>query len=347
METDKPQENEFLFCNTIKVEICEETPDENSLIQNCSSLFTDAEVTMDPETGQPYCVLCFEELQPENIMYHMINTHKYRKVFFKCWNCEQIFQEKCDLNHHKQTCEPQKHVKQKPTISNFIKEANEKYAPNVCPICLIELSEDLAMHLENEHKVPDVEPKPPTPTATCHLCKKVFKSRNTLGQHLKQVHEAAKGSVPCPECDKRFAHYKLLSNHLRNVHPRGGNKHSCHECGKLYKNHQSLHQHFKMVHKKRQTAVTEMNESSAAPAAFEKQTQTANVAETQTVFTQQSTLSQVSETSVTYGPEYEKHTLTVSDLRKINAPVYTQPYEGNTQGMSEPVFVPTFEGHTQ
>ncbi|KAI5639289.1 hypothetical protein NE865_08149 [Phthorimaea operculella] len=294
METDKPQESEFVFCNTVKVEIFEEEQEANSIMQNCSSLFTNAEVTTDPETGQPYCVLCFEQLQPENIMFHMVEVHKYRKIFFKCWNCEQIFHEKTELNHHKQTCEPQKHVKQKPTISNFIKEANEKYAPNVCPICLIELSEDLAVHLENEHKVPDVEPKGPTPTATCHLCKKVFKSRNTLGQHLKQVHESTKGSVPCPECDKRFAHYKLLSNHLRNVHPQGDNKHSCHECGKLYKNHQSLHQHLKTYHKKRQSAVSETSEASAPPAAYEKQTQTSDVIDE--VYPQQS-VAQASETS--------------------------------------------------
>ena len=51
-------------------------------------------------------------------------------------------------------------------------------------------------------------------TLTCLVCKKDFKSKTTLREHVKNVHEKIKPFV-CHVCNERFAKKQLMEKHFK------------------------------------------------------------------------------------------------------------------------------------
>ncbi|XP_049884347.1 zinc finger protein 189-like isoform X2 [Pectinophora gossypiella] len=224
----------------VEIEVKEETDDffDNSLLFPTDLIFDDTEVMSDPTSGLMVCLLCWEEMEPNGVAEHMVKIHKYRKIVYKCWNCDTIFYEREGLVQHRETCHPKKPVKK--TMRQIIAEAYRTNA-SMCPICLIQLDNNLKEHIEAEHNKPPV-------IVPCTVCQKPFKSKMTMTQHRKYVHESVQDSSECNMCGQKFASVKYLANHVRNVHPTGDKVHKCQTCGKDFKSHQSLYQHNKNVH---------------------------------------------------------------------------------------------------
>lgn len=183
--------------------------------------FNSTDAMLHPKSGQIVCMLCYKNIDPNDLTDHMIDAHNYRRVLFKCYNCNSTFQERKLLTVHKDNCEIKAKKKKKLNFQQILREVESKEfledrEENVtCPICMIEVSKyHLKGHLLAEHKKVDEE-------QSCAICSRKFKSKMTLREHIKLVHEAVEDSAHCNMCGQKFKSAKYLQNHKRNVHPSG------------------------------------------------------------------------------------------------------------------------------
>lgn len=151
----------------------------------------------------------------------MIDAHNYRKVLFKCNNCNSTFQERQLLKEHKENCEVKVKKKKRLNLQQILQEVESKEflddsEENVtCPVCVVDVSKyDLKDHILLKHKKVDEE-------QSCELCDRKYKSKSSLREHIKIVHESEENSEQCNVCKQKFRSLKYLQNHKRNVHHLG------------------------------------------------------------------------------------------------------------------------------
>lgn len=243
-ENDEEQYNSLQSFNTL-LELAQCVQSNQEPIE-----FNSTDAMMNPKTGLMVCLHCLEDIDTSLLSDHMINTHNYRRVIFKCSICHTTFQERKLLNIHKEECKPQPKTRKRTSFQQIMMEVENTYFKDdqnlwetvSCPICLLDLPKySLREHLLNEHRKADV-------ILTCGRCHRNFKSKLTLREHVKLVHEAVEDSAECELCGQKFRSMKYLANHKRNVHPVGNKVHKCNICSKEFKSRLCLHQHNKYVH---------------------------------------------------------------------------------------------------
>ena len=118
---------------------------------------------------------------------------------------------------------------------NKIEETKLKYSSKskpftVCPDCG-RIVKCLEQHIATFHGTEKLE---------CPKCKKIFKSRTHLRDHIKDFHE----KVPCVHCGKLYGLGKNMKRHIQAQHtPDDEKKFKCCHCGKGFSNSRYLKDH--------------------------------------------------------------------------------------------------------
>jgi hypothetical protein len=108
---------------------------------------------------------------------------------------------------------------------------------------------------------------------TCDICRKVFRAKVTLNNHIKFKHSAKK-EYPCKKCKSEFKQRKTLIDHVLNVHGLNQRKEDywqdlpritfeCETCEATFQRKGDLNAHFKMMH-----MVQDMVDCDLCPAKF-------------------------------------------------------------------------------
>ena len=154
---------------------------------------------------------------------HISNQHVDTESI-KCLSCGKEFNSRRNLLRHKKRHDT--------TVKEF-----------KCDICNSGVSykrkELLNSHIENVHD---------NVIYKCELCQKQLKSKSSLRQHKKSVHEIIR-SYKCDTCDMAFKLKKHLNAHIYSLHERTGPS-KCIQCGKEFKSTTGLYQHIKTIHEK-------------------------------------------------------------------------------------------------
>lgn len=61
-------------------------------------------------------------------------------------------------------------------------------------------------------------PKPPKPSFSCEICKRVFTRKDNLNVHLKKSHSENLIAYICKICSKTYSHAKNCKKHIREHH---------------------------------------------------------------------------------------------------------------------------------
>ena len=77
----------------------------------------------------------------------------------------------------------------------------------------------------------------------CNICKRSFKSEQTLKIHTKRIHDQV---WKCDICDEVFARRTYREAHIKSNHNESKNL-SCEHCGKLYANEAKLKIHIHVI----------------------------------------------------------------------------------------------------
>ncbi len=150
----------------------------------------------------------------------------------------------------------------------------DKSSSTVCPECGKEIK-DLNRHIKRFHLGELTEPP-----VQCDICKRQFKRKCNLNEHLKMVHQKlirfhckfcergfynrtqlkrhvkimhmnlrVEGQVACPECGKEMLK-STIKKHLRTVHQgiKTDDRACCEECGKQFTQRGSLFIHMRKAH---------------------------------------------------------------------------------------------------
>ena len=94
----------------------------------------------------------------------------------------------------------------------------------------------------------------------CGMCKKQFRSKASLDQHIRVIHHKIKGFV-CHFCHKSFGYKKTLDGHISVMHENSG-AFPCEICGKKFAVKSGLQQHLTTVHLKEEKFKCEMCDKS-------------------------------------------------------------------------------------
>ncbi|WP_460122360.1 RHS repeat-associated core domain-containing protein [Pseudomonas sp. S2_C03] len=82
----------------------------------------------------------------------------------------------------------------------------------------------------------------PSAPNTCTVCKKVYKSKNILNQHMK-IHAGKGHACPFSDCSKQFRHRGHLNEHMR-IHT-GEKPFECPDCKQTFAAHTALRVHLR------------------------------------------------------------------------------------------------------
>ncbi len=74
----------------------------------------------------------------------------------------------------------------------------------------------------------------------CQICSKMYKSKNTLNDHLRYVHQERK---VCTICGKSFSSKRTLKQHMDEIHNKAEVYEVCSGCGKSFSRRQWLRNH--------------------------------------------------------------------------------------------------------
>lgn len=246
VEAEDGDDEDFNTMDFLELAACSvKSADEQETIE-----FSSTDAMENPKNNNMVCLHCLQEIERNQLQNHMINSHGYRRMHFKCQICRSIFKERDSLTIHKTDCKAPVKKKVRKSMNQLIKEvdaivAEDYFDYGTCPVCMIELQKsELKNHVITEHKKKEDE------SPRCERCQRDFKSRLTLREHVRLVHESIEDSECCDQCGQKFRSHKYLQNHKRNVHPRGDKVHMCDQidCRKVFKSRLCLHQHIKYVH---------------------------------------------------------------------------------------------------
>lgn len=86
----------------------------------------------------------------------------------------------------------------------------------------------------------------------CHICAKVFTTKQTMLAHLREHSGVEVPRVNCEFCGKLFKTSKFLRTHVKNMHEQDGKVYECAQCQKQFavkhalKGHIAYHHNFKL-----------------------------------------------------------------------------------------------------
>ena len=125
-----------------------------------------------------------------------------------------------------------------------------------CKICpkKFKHSGSIYKHLRNFHGVINDKPKTPShivakSNAKGNICtkySKIFRTWQTLQQHMKNVHTESKRTSICEYCGKIYSSDYNLKDHLMAIHFKI--KWYCKHCGSKYTRRNSLNKHLRTTH---------------------------------------------------------------------------------------------------
>ena len=79
----------------------------------------------------------------------------------------------------------------------------------------------------------------------CQICEKVFRNKQTLQKHTKNIHEKME-VLKCNICNISFQNKYGLLSHTKTFHEQ--KKNDCRSCGKSFSTTQNLNKHIYKVH---------------------------------------------------------------------------------------------------
>ncbi|XP_054614986.1 P43 5S RNA-binding protein-like isoform X1 [Dunckerocampus dactyliophorus] len=178
---------------------------------------------------------------------HMCYAHGEKDKYFKCTQdgCSLTFKKRCLFKLHQQEHGVAAKFKCSKEDcgavfdSHVARKAHEKkHAGYRCLNANCQVVESTWVKLQ-KHMVQHQA------TFTCHVCKKVFKSANTLRRH-KRVHASHKPVLVCPResCQAYFSTTFNLQHHIRKVHL-GLLKYKCSfpDCPRIFAMRESMSRH--------------------------------------------------------------------------------------------------------
>ena len=134
---------------------------------------------------------------------------------FSCKICAQKFMQRAALLSHVSICELFiDHIRNSPE-EELLSEENEEN------------------EIESENK--------------CHVCGLKLKTKNTLQNHIKKVHDGKK-KHKCNICNTVLSTNQYLKRHIERVHDEIFTLFPCKLCAKTLKSKQSLDHHISSVH---------------------------------------------------------------------------------------------------
>ena len=99
--------------------------------------------------------------------------------------------------------------------------------------------EDVKIEIDDKPGLDVVKP-------VCDICKKYFKSKSVLRNHISSVHKGIK--YPCNQCAYKATEKGSLKKHIESVHEKV--KHPCDQCGKQFTQQGNQKRHVESVHEK-------------------------------------------------------------------------------------------------
>ena len=115
------------------------------------------------------------------------------------------------------------------------------------------------MDTTNDQLVNDDRPKT-RPLLQCPECRKTFKAKAALVEHLAIKHGKGKFEQ-CIECDHRFIDQTALQEHQKSVHDKE-KENKCEECGKMFSRSRDLKRHVTATHNRRRARKSGIDDNS-------------------------------------------------------------------------------------
>lgn len=88
------------------------------------------------------------------------------------------------------------------------------------------LSQQLSTHVKQVHERRYDQ--------VCHICAKVYNSKQSMIDHLKKHSNIKEPEVSCSYCGKSYSTKRLMETHVRRTHKEDGKVYECPECHKLF-----------------------------------------------------------------------------------------------------------------
>lgn len=126
-----------------------------------------------------------------------------------------------------------------PSLQSHIKGIHEGITSYICDVCGSKFvtKNGLALHSQNHGERKLYE---------CDLCKKTFKTRYMIVEHMRKVHlNTVLLTYPCDECGKEFHSKQTLNTHK--INHLETKPHTCKTCGKSFAKRYTMLKH-EMIH---------------------------------------------------------------------------------------------------
>ena len=152
------------------------------------------------------------------------------KIYHSCNLCNATFSVQRELKRH---------------LAKMHKNLDDerKY---ICDICRKSYKRqgNLDNHQQVDHGI-EKEASTQNNIKLCSLCSKYFTGMQSLKCHLRRIH-GNQENVICSDCRKCFKDKNCLNNHVKNVHMVTNDQ--CGKCNKICKNKQAIEKHMKYNH---------------------------------------------------------------------------------------------------
>ena len=183
------------------------------------------------------CIVCAKSFKNSTILFTHKRSHQMKTL--TCQNCPVKFNSRSALKMHQITHTGKKdHVcqicmKAFTQVGSLYRHQQFHEEPNQqCDICEEKFHDrnGLLLHKKSKHINPKevVSEEDKIRRRTCEICKKIFKARKRLTQHLKNENVHKIQCFYCEDCKKRFTSLVNLSKHQKEYH------NSCSSCEKTY-----------------------------------------------------------------------------------------------------------------
>ena len=231
------------------------------------------------------CPMRFPIKKYQEFLYHLKEDHGLGDYLNRCDQCDQAFETKLHLKHHKNTKHTEKplvfcqkcgksfqtvgglnghmqhvHGEKKVTPQDTIKK---------CDTCDIEFESPILFDMHLKSCLKELKDFPCKFCDTkwvshlslelhvvvehkkllvvCEICGSILRDKYYLHSHMRQVHLKARSCV-CHVCARVLSTKGRLNEHLAAVHGIGEKKHQCEICHERFSAKQMLNEHFEKVH---------------------------------------------------------------------------------------------------